>query len=248
LNATLAECGRCGVFNPEDAEFCQSCGALLAAYRAPRGATETILLPSAEVESPASSLFIPPSRDSLADYESPTTPIAVATTQTEAEVELPPPAIAEVIAAPAGEPTIQAPPIDHQQESTWHAAARTTEEDPANKSTARVTSKTNRAQSKPVSNGPLPIPESYRSFSGRNMPNPRAVYQQTRRSMSAKQNSTPQLLIFAGIAAFLLAFFIGIAAGSAISIVLLFLGGPLGFGLIMAGVLMLIGRHPTGRP
>jgi hypothetical protein len=46
----------------------------------------------------------------------------------------------------------------------------------------------------------------------------------------------------------MLAFFIGVSAGSTMSVVLLFIGGPIGFGLIMAGVLLLIGRHPTGRP
>jgi hypothetical protein len=242
LNATLSECGRCGAPNPEDADFCQRCGAFLAAYRAPSGATETTSTetPSPQIDYHANTSFSAPSFGSLAAYETSTSPISTVIPKPDELTESIPQTSTAIEMLPNEQTAMPALPTVPPAESAWHVAAAQTQ--------------TTGAQ--PVSSGhapntkhqidPSPNPDQYRGLSGRNFPNPRNILPPSRKG--GKQSSTPQLLIFAGITAFLLAFFIGISAGSTMSVVLLFLGGPLGFGLIMAGVLMLIGKHPTGRP
>ncbi len=250
MNATLAECGRCGAPNPEDAEFCQSCGALLAAYRAPSGAIETTSIdsPSLQIEYPANTTFSPPALGSLAAYESPTSPITTVISASDEVTESIPQSTATTELGPDAQPADSAHSTSQLAESARHVAASRPQETAKSQPVDPRSSAAPRAPSAKQQSEPSPIPDSYRANSGRNFPNPRNVLTPTRRQMGGKHSSTPQLLIFAGITAFLLAFFIGISAGSTLSVVLLFLGGPLGFGLIMAGVLMLIGKHPTGRP
>jgi hypothetical protein len=250
LNATLPECGRCGAPNPEDADFCQRCGALLAAYRAPSGATETTSVESTSprIEYPANTSLLAPTLGSLAAYESPTSPIATVIPALDEVTESIPRLTTATGLLPNELTAEPALPNPQPTESAWHVAASITRETPKSQPVDARPSTTAHVSSTKQLSDPLPIPDQYGALSGRNFPNPRNVLPSTRRSIGGKPSSTPQLLIFAGITAFLLAFFIGLSAGSTMSVVLLFLGGPLGFGLIMAGVLMLIGKHPTGRP
>ncbi|MFL5758106.1 MAG: zinc-ribbon domain-containing protein [Thermomicrobiales bacterium] len=249
MNSFVAPCGRCGAPNSEDAEFCQSCGALLAAYRAPTGATETpIVAPPAEAIQPPPARVRESLHQSAADLEAPSTP---PTNGSAAPVEV------DQLLVEDGSPVEELVPSEPVSESSamtqpvlsaWHEAAVTSQAATATRPAEAALEAVPKSLSTPSSTDPLPIPKSFRALSGRNIPDSRSPLASNRRSTTARKNSAPHLLIAAGVSAFFLAFIIGVTAGSTISIVLLFLGGPLGFGLIMAGILMLVGRHPTGRP
>jgi zinc-ribbon domain len=254
LISPVSACGRCGAPNSEDAEFCQSCGALLAAYRAPTGATEIpeLIVPPIDVPTSQSTTYQPPISQSL---PTPVEPIVRSNYGNTATVRLhgePSPLAAEVegvensssVASPA------APSTSQQHVSAWREAAAQPQTVPLPHPTESTTHAPTppRQSSSPTPSEPLPVSDAHRALYERNLPKPPMVPSSNRRSNSGRRNSTPHLLIFAGVSAFMLAFFIGVSAGSTMSVVLLFIGGPLGFGLIMAGVLLLIGRHPTGRP
>jgi hypothetical protein len=254
LVSPVSSCGRCGEPNSEDAEFCQSCGALLAAYRAPTGATETPApsVSSLDIPTAQSTPYQPPIPRPRPKPLEPIVPSSSANTMAISEETDPSPdaVIVKSVEVSGPEPSPHAAVEPRQSSSAWHEAATQAQQMPSFQSTGTDIQRPSspRQSSSPASSEPLPIPDAYRALSGRNLPNPREVKSSTRRSKAGRRNSTPHLLIFAGVTAFLLALFIGASAGSTMSIVLLFIGGPLGFGLIMAGVLLLIGRHPTGRP
>jgi hypothetical protein len=254
LISPVSACGRCGAPNSEDAEFCQSCGALLAAYRAPSGATEVPAPDASSINDHAvqPTPYQPPiqrPRPTPVDLIVPSGNSNAAAISVDNESS-PDDAIVKSVEVSGPEPSLSPTVATLSPSSTGHEAATATRAKPSPPSASTATQRQSPPlpSSSPASSDPLPILDAHRALSGRNSPKPTTASGSNRKSNAGRRNSTPHLLIFAGVSAFMLAFFIGVSAGSTMSVVLLFIGGPLGFGLIMAGVLLLIGRHPTGRP
>ena len=94
------------------------------------------------------------------------------------------------------------------------------------------------------SNELSPVPGVYKALPGKNT---NEYLNPTLGPGSGRSSSSPQTIILIGIAALL-----GVCAAAAVassnSALFLLIGGPIAVSLIAIGVLLLVGRYPTGRP
>jgi hypothetical protein len=245
LNPSVVTCGRCGASNQKGADFCDECGAFLAAYQAPAGATETVPALRQPAEStPVSEItYTPPSPPSppsttivvdeppepeIALENGPVEEIPASEAQIDADEFISDPVELEVVEPLASAPTPQPQP--------------TPEPPPRPKPYAYTPPPSPPPTVKPDSEAP--IPAIYRAVFGKYA---EIAFPAERLPGTGRSSPSPQTFILIGIAALLGVCVAAIVASSNGAIFLL-IGGPIAISLIAIGVLILVGRYPTGRP
>jgi hypothetical protein len=234
-------CGRCGATNPQAADFCASCGAFMAAYQAPAGATDQpeALARPAEATPITETIYTPPApsspEPSSIDFEPEpvvgditNAPEQVALSTDLATATISEPEVNEPVSIPAPEP---APP------------SATPTDYPARLGKDEYVPPPSPPPAAPPEQLP-PAPAIFKKVFGEYAED---VYYPTQVPGARRSGTSPQSLILIGIAA-LMGVCVAAAVASSNGTFVLLIGGPLAVSLIAIGVLMLVGRYPTGRP
>jgi hypothetical protein len=238
VTSQVAVCGRCGASNPQDGEFCQSCGAFMAAYQAPAGAKGEgeVLTRPVETTPHSEMIYIPPAAPTPEPRTLEIEPELVAEVRAPDSIQLNQPIASEIVASKAL-PTVQT------QESALAASTANPTHYPVRPGKYSYTPPP--VQPAPTTPEVLPpAPAIFQKVFGEYADD---VYYPTKVPGARRSGTSPQSLILLGIAA-LLGVCIAAAVASSNGTILLLIGGPLACSLIAIGILMLVGRYPTGRP